>query len=238
MEEENSTQQAYGDLITAVLFVFIITLIAYIINFTANQINQVSVGQQISDVVARQSFLVESISQRLNARGISHQKDVPNGIIRLDANTLSFDSGSYTLSESQQALLTTVAKVLSEVVVCYADQSQEQLSILMNCGPEQKGQLKAVFVEGHTDNTPLSADNPLSSNLELSVLRALTVRDNLNNFPLLNHLKNMEGDPLFFVAGFGEGNPIRRYSAPTADFQNRRIDIRLVLEQPWSHVGR
>lgn len=238
MEQDNSTQQAYGDLITAVLFVFIITLIAYIINFTANQINQVSVGQQISDVVARQSFLVESISQRLNARGISHEKDVPNGIIRLDANTLSFDSGSYTLSENQQNLLSTVARVLSEVVVCYADQSQEELTILMKCGPEQKGQLKAVFVEGHTDNTPLSVNNPISSNLELSVLRALTVRDILNKFPLLTHLKNTEGDPLFFVAGFGEGNPIRRYSEPTADFQNRRIDIRLVLEQPWAHVGR
>jgi len=47
---EDENYQALSDLMSAMLFVFIITLIAYIINFSSNKDLAQSLGQQMSDL--------------------------------------------------------------------------------------------------------------------------------------------------------------------------------------------
>ena len=52
---EDENYQALSDLMSAMLFVFIITLIAYIINFSSNKDLAQSLGQQMSDLELKKS---------------------------------------------------------------------------------------------------------------------------------------------------------------------------------------
>jgi len=238
MESEvNNTQQAYGDLITATLFVFIITLVAYIINFSANQEQVHSIGQKISDVAARQTYLVQRVSHYLTLYGIAHTSHPKEGVIRFTADSLSFESASHKLSEDQQNKMAMVARVMAGIVPCYASNPNAELVEALHCTQGQIGQLKGIIIEGNTDNLPLRSRPGIQDNLDLSAKRAGTVVRYMLSNPILGSLRNNKNQVLFSVAGYGDTHPLYEHDTPTADSENRRIDIRFVLNTPWAFGG-
>lgn len=229
-----STSMAYGDLMTATVFVFIITLVAYVINFSSNQEHSHSLGQKVSDTIARQSFIVGRVEQRLKQNRVSHSADAKEGLIRISAKDLAFEPGSFQLQANEVRKIRAIAGALALELPCYA-QPDAATSQRLACGEEQKGQLQAVAIEGHTDNTPITAvGDGIRTNTDLSLMRAATVLSYLTDHPDLSDLKNKEGNTIFHAAGYGEMHPLNRYDQPVSDIENRRIEIRIVLEKPWA----
>jgi len=232
--EETGTTAAYGDLVTAVLFVFIITLVAYVINFSSNQAQAHSLGQQVSDITARQSYIVDRISRRLQTFGVDHDADRKLGVIRISSDDLAFEPGSYDLAQRQGEKVAAIARALSAELPCYG-QPEPQVARRLECGEEQAGQIRAVAVEGHTDNMPLNVmRNGIRDNTDLSLMRAATVLSHIRLDPTLESLRNADGQRLFHAVGYGDGRPIRAHETPVSDRTNRRIEIRLVLDNPWT----
>jgi flagellar motor protein MotB len=100
-------------------------------------------------------------------------------------------------------------------------------------------QLDSVFIEGHTDNQPVTSYGVsgfrFKDNWELSALRAVyTYYKLIPERPLLFEMRNSNEQPIFNVSGYGEGRPLpgHHYEEPTSDADNRRIDIRFIMTPP------
>jgi hypothetical protein len=235
LESENQTTQAYGDLITALLFVFIIVLVAYVINFTANQLRTDDMAEKMSQIRAMRSHIVQEVSQRLDYLEIDHRAKPQEGIIRMTAKTLAFETASYHLSDRQKGRMRGLARALAGVIPCYTSDRPKGVVQELDCPDGAKGQLQRVVVEGHTDNVPLKPRRGLRNNVDLSAERAGTVYGILTGNQVLGQLVNKGGEKLFSVAGYGPNRPVVHHDAPKADPRNRRIDLRFTLRSPWMH---
>ncbi len=88
---------------------------------------------------------------------------------------------------------------------------------------------KAIRVEGHTDNVPISSSlrDRFPTNWELSTARATAV---------VRYLQEKTGIPAdrLIAAGYGEFHPVAANTTPEGKAQNRRIEITLVTLEPAS----
>lgn len=233
-EVELGTAAAYGDMITATLFVFMLTLIVYVLNFDGKRVEDKGLETSVAEMLNRQSDLVTQISRRLDVTGIAHVAAPERGLIRISSNELAFEAGSFQLRRVEVSRLDDVARALAGVVPCYANPTPA-LTDRLGCDPELKGALRAVAVEGHTDNVPLSGElGVMRDNMDLSALRAATVLDALEKNPVLDDLRNSDDRPLFYSAGYGDTQPVRVHATAASDAENRRIEIRLILATPWT----
>ncbi|MBF0191952.1 MAG: hypothetical protein HQL99_12560 [Magnetococcales bacterium] len=169
--------------------------------------------------------------------------DPNHGLLRLP-NEILFPSGSAQFAPGGEETLNKLTRVLARHLPCYAgtvDSTQRPAS----CEDRQwnPGTLDAVFIEGHTDNIPLSRANPHSNNLHLSGMRAIRTFETLlgseqseatggKSDSVLAGLRNQKGQPVFGISGYGERRPVIFYAEPTPDAANRRIDIRFFLVNP------
>jgi flagellar motor protein MotB len=245
---------AVSDMMAALLFVFLITLVAFVINFQfatvaqeeaqaeavaerelaeaqrdlarAEQERLESVRDDLTNARRLREEMLESIRQQLEERGIRVEIDSEHGILRLTENAISFESGKATLAERERAKLAEVAAVLADVIPCYSANAPE------DCQARTEGKLEAVFIEGHTDNVPLQGGR-FRDNWDLSAQRAMyTYRAISKDQPALVELSNQGGQPLFSVSGYGAGRPVVSHDKPTADPRNRRIDLRFIMTPP------
>lgn len=100
--------------------------------------------------------------------------------------------------------------------------------VLQQVGTALKNiQDKAIRVEGHTDNVPISSSlrDRFPTNWELSTARATSV---------VRYLQEKVGIPAerLIAAGYGEFHPIASNSTPEGKAQNRRIEVTLVSVEP------
>lgn len=237
MDLERSSLQAYGDLITATLFVFIITLVAFVINFSANQLRDKSVSQEISDIAAHKTFLIRKLSTALKRMDVDHEAIATEGVIRLSHNQFSFDAGSYELNKRQLRIVNRISRAFAGIIPCYASNRTEESVSLLECTAKQKGQLHGIVIEGHTDNMPLRARTNLRDNLDLSAKRAASVFRKLNENTWLNNLANKHNQKLFSISGYGENRPLFQHKKHVDDPRNRRIDIRVLFEHGYLSVN-
>lgn len=110
------------------------------------------------------------------------------------SDKLLFKSGSYTITDK-------AAKVLAKVAT------------VVNGQPEMD-----VMIEGHTDNTPVTAGSALKDNWGLSVLRSTAIVRELQN----NH--NVAPERLI-AAGRGSYVPLVANDTPANKSKNRRTKI-------------
>ncbi|MBF0124406.1 MAG: hypothetical protein HQL60_03615 [Magnetococcales bacterium] len=160
--------------------------------------------------------------------------DANQGILRLP-NEVLFPSGSAQLGPEGEKNLKILAGVMERHLPCYAGLPDSQRP--KSCTDRQwnPGTLDAVFIEGHTDNIPLSRANPHQSNIHLSGMRAiqtfktLLLADDTGAGKALEQLRNPKGQPIFGISGYGEHRPVVDHATPTAEPANRRIDVRFLL---------
>jgi chemotaxis protein MotB len=74
-----------------------------------------------------------------------------------------------------------------------------------------------VYIDGHTDNIPISSTE-YSSNEDLSIARALNVRDYLLDLQLIS-------PDLIALTGYGEIKPVASNDTPEGKLKNRRVEI-------------
>lgn len=230
-----------SDLMSGLLFIFIITLMAFVYNFQQaeeraeqEQARLKQRNEVLDNTRKVQRELLKQIKDELANRGIQVLVIESQGVLRLSEDAIRFRSGSDALDAREQSKLREIGDVLAEVLPCYTAEPPSVLS----CRVETAGKLESVFIEGHTDNQPVARGSRFADNWELSARRAIAAYHVLASAaPELMALQNLDREPLFSVSGYGEGRPVNEYSISTPDAENRRIDLRFIMVSPLSSRG-
>ena len=239
-DDSSSYLVTVSDIMSGLLFVFIITLMAFVINFQheiekaheqlikleqeKNHLAEIS--EQLTNAQKIRGILLKEIKKRLKKHNIDVEININHGVLRLTEDAIRFTSGSANLANVYQKKLAILAKVLAEILPCFSTSPKPK----QTCNPNYHGKLDAVFIEGHTDNVPISG---ASDNWELSAQRAInTYRLLIKVEPVLLQIKNTLVEPLFSVTGYGEDRPLTEHKNPTNDPKNRRIELRFIMTPP------
>ncbi|CAK0750836.1 Flagellar motor protein [Gammaproteobacteria bacterium] len=206
-EESGDYLVSLADLMAGLLFVFIITLMVFLMTFQG-------ATTELTNTERLRTGMLQQIAEELSKRGVRVLLVEDNGVLRLTENEILFPSGSAELREEDLPHLAALGEVLEAVLSCYAGRSGDPPS--PNCHEDAaSGRLEAVFLEGHTDNTPIHGGR-FEDNWVLSAQRALyTYRFLLRAHPGLGTLVNHRGQPLFSVSGYGDGRPVVAHATPT-----------------------
>lgn len=227
-----------SDMMAGLLFIFIITLVAFIINFQDAIQKQKEITRTQTEIVKRftnldqtRTELLQLLKLRLQKENIVVEIDTKHGVLRLTENAVQFETASASLDEQNEANLKTIGSVLNAVIPCYASNPPT----FQDCTGFDKsnGKIDSIFVEGHTDNVPMNSYK-FKDNWDLSASRAITAYRLLIPDTVLNQIVNTNFQPIFSVSGYGEGRPVEghSYTNPKSDPTNRRIDLRFIMTPP------
>lgn len=245
--ENDSYLASMSDLMVGMLFIFIIMLMAFALNFRqAEDENLRTLDDAILllEEVARKNEILEkgrllvSENQALRDRMLTRMRgslkeqgvDVSieeSGVLRL-RDGLPFGSGDADLTGVTLKNAKALARVLELWVPCYSIRPDTQAQ---DCPRDSVPVLEAIFVEGHTDDQPISGK--FRDNWALSTARAANTYEVLKSAaPGLTALRNASGKALFGVSGYGEERPLVANDSEKNRSLNRRIDIRFLLASP------
>lgn len=136
-----------------------------------------------------------------------------------------FASGARSLLPNKRAIVDRLAELITEAISCYTVNDREANYAACN---RYGIVIEAVQIEGHTDDV---GTDPF--NIELSTARAndafftmLQSQDDLLSY------RNIRGQPVISVAGYGEMRPVAPNDTPARKAENRRIDLRLIMYTP------
>jgi chemotaxis protein MotB len=217
------------DLMLGLLFIFIIMLMAFALNLREAEQNMASATRELSEAdLARREMLreVESILQdRLPVI-----VDEENGTLQLGDDIL-FPKGSADSYPEALPKLRLLGHALDRVLPCYAVAADSRP---LDCADRRKGRLEAVYIEGHTDATPIRTVR-FPSNWELSAARAAETFNRLvDAYPGLGRLTNDRNERLIGVSGYGEYRPVDAGGSEEDMKKNRRIELRFIMVSPGS----
>ncbi len=231
-EEEGSYLASISDLMSGLLFIFIITLMVFAISLREQEKRKQDEVRSLKGSAEERVKLLNELKQSLKARGIVVEIDEEHGVLRLKEGVL-FDSGRAELGAKGEFVVQNLSAVLGEVLPCYT-KSKDSKSAKCN-GLGKNGKLEALLIEGHTDNVPIGLDRAFKDNWELSAARAKTVyrvlvRDN----PVLDELYNQDDIRILSISGYEARRPVASNETEEGRSQNRRIDLRFLLRPPKS----
>ena len=203
----------------------------------AEMLDPDSLASYIQDASAAREALLERLAERIRGRlpGIQVTVDTTDGVIRFRADEL-FPRGTWRIRRGSLAerVSHAVGDALAETLPCYT------LSPSLDTEVSCKGAVAAIEtiqIEGHTDDVGLSAElqdrEQMRDNYDLSARRgAETLRVMTRKRPELHAFLNLRRQPVLSFAGYGETRPINQADTEEARAQNRRIDIRFILQTP------
>lgn len=222
VEEENYFV-SMTDLMVGLVFIFIILLMYYAVQFR-------QVTDDMNGADNTRAEILEDIRVSLKNKGVDVQIDTQNGVLRLPDSIL-FDSGDDKIKSSGEDAVRKLALALDEVLPCYTH--TESTVKAAHC-PETKHFIESVYIEGHTDIDSFSRGG--RDNWDLSVVRATnTYRQLVQNVPSLSHLcakKDTQCEPVLSVSGYGPQRPVDPSHTIEAKTKNRRIDLRIIMVTP------
>lgn len=225
-----------SDVMAGLLFVFILVLIVFAIQFKGQTASLAETERHRSRIIEEltqnnelRRELLSQISEALRERGVIVQVDLERGILRLPESIL-FPLGSAKLEPAGVRAIRILGEELSKVLPCFSKNPPESVS---GCRVEQAGKVEAVFVEGHTDNIPIGYMSAYPDNWSLSSARAIATFQTLVQFqPVLDELRNSHEVPLFGVAGYADRRPVASNNDENDRRLNRRIDLRFIMTSP------
>ena len=227
-----------ADMMSGLLLVFIITLVAFILNFQDAIQKQEKVTETQKSIVRKltnreqiRTQLLLEIKETLASQNIIVEVDTEHGVLRLTEQAVLFNSSEVTLNEVSQTNLEIISRVMAEILPCYSAIPPD--TKICSAFGDVAGTLDSVFVEGHTDNVPMNSWR-YKDNWDLSAQRAISAYRHMVSATHLGELQNVSGQPIFSVSGYGEGRPVEGHAheQPTNDPVNRRIDIRFIMAPP------
>jgi flagellar motor protein MotB len=209
-----------SDLMAGLIFLFLITLMIFVLRYQS-----ATASIQSSDKT--RSYLLETLQDSLQKRGLSVEVDDRNGVLRLTEQSINFPSGSVEPLEAHEPRVAVLAEVLAGVLPCFLSGSScEEIM-----PAELTATVSVVMIEGHTDTLSLSTRHRLESNLELSGARAATVHRLLTaTAPSLGEMRNREGQKILSISGYGSERLVDQ-ADPLSEL-NRRIDLRFIMDPP------
>lgn len=245
-ETEENYFVSMTDMMVGILFIFIIMLMAFALDFrtqTDVQEDAIEVAREVArqleslqaevrDGIAAldeaqetRRRLLRDIRDQLRAQGLDVQIDEANGVLRLTEEAIRFEPDQSELVGKARENVGKVARVLSIVLPRYTS-CRRLTSEEVACKPGGGSTVETVFVEGHTDVT--GSDH---RNWQLSTERAVnTYREMIVVAPDLRSLANRHKEEILSVSGYSSTRPIERANTRDAWTVNRRIDLRFVME--------
>jgi chemotaxis protein MotB len=235
---------AMADMMVGILFVFILMLTGFALDFrrtTDTQETALKVAQevaskldplhssvqariaQLDNVLDNRRDLLRDIQKQLASEGLSVQVDQSSGILRLDEDAVRFAPDRADLVDRNRDNIAKIARVLDRVLPKYTRCRGSENFV---CSPPEGAALDTLFIEGHTDVTGRDDDN-----WELSAARAVnTYRELIAVAPSLRLLRNSRKEQMISVSGYSSTRPIDSRASRDAWDRNRRIDLRFVME--------
>lgn len=196
---------------------------------------------------ARESILRNLQRSMREVQGISEgdiEVIAEQGILRISGDML-FPKGVSTIAPGSPSdgAVKALALALAKVLPCFSVGPAS--NPVKSCNPNAVF-IDAVFVEGHTDNVPITGvvEGTIKDNLSLSARRAInTVQSIYSDQPKLSQMLSIspsqegrklgEGtSPLVNAAAFGETRPAFSNDTEQGRKSNRRIDLRLLMYAP------
>lgn len=242
-EEGENYFVSMTDMMVGVLFVFIIMLMTFALDFRSTtdvQEGALEVAKQVavkldalqadvhSEIVRmekasqdRRKMLVD-IRGQLASEGLDVQVDEANGVLRLTEDAVRFATGRADLVDRNKDNVGRIARVLERVLPKYVACRGGGVTA---CRATDTAAIETVFIEGHTDTTGHDADN-----WQLSTARAVaTYRELIAVAPSLRTLLNQKREEIVSVSGYAATRPIDVRATREALDRNRRIDLRFVM---------
>lgn len=217
-EEEESYFISMADMMVGLLFVFIILLLYFALQFQQK-------SRALSDATTVRTEILESLRDEIRRANPNLRIEInpTTGVLSLPAEVL-FASGQDRLSPEGQQAIRTVGAAMMRVLPCYTIPRRAQ-----DCRYDGERSIDAIFIEGHTDANPITPNGRISDNLDLSAFRATNAFRELRGAnPDLLALQNRLRQPILSVSGYGEARP-----ASSTDISlNRRIDLRFLMDTP------
>lgn len=206
-----------SDLMTSLLFIFIIIL-AYTI-FTFSEKSAV-----FEESFYNRGELLHQIQTTLKTKSIDVDIDEKNGNMRIKADSF-FAVGSADLSMDGQAKMAEIARVIQDKL-----QSEAKF----------KNAIDTVFIEGHTDNVPINLNlgGRRWTNMELSAQRAINTFTTMDSATGIGQMKNRDERYLFSYSGYADQRPVADNATEAGRSQNRRIEFFFALTSPQLNLKK
>lgn len=231
-EEEESYFISMSDMMVGLLFIFIILLLYFALQFRQTTETLTGAGETRREIL---ETLKRRLDERLRPYDLTVRIDPVTGVLSLP-NSVLFSTGEYELSPEGRAAVGIVAEELAAVLPCYADVAAGGTPCRGRAPAPHK--IDAILVEGHTDSDPLQGSGAIRDNFDLSALRAThTFRQLVGVRPDLQGLENRSGSrpvPILGVAGYGDFRPDPEADGASEEqkAKNRRIDLRFLMVTP------
>lgn len=209
-----------SDLMTSLLFIFILILAYVMLSFVQKQEQLNSEVTKLEKNIEYRNKLLTDLKIKLLKQNIYLEIDKENGNMRLKSDLL-FQSGSAEISPEGKRQIGEIAKILVQKM-----KDEKYLKAI-----------DTIFIEGHTDNIPLKVSNVCRSswsNKELSAQRAIntfTEMDNKTNNKILA-LKNIKNKSLFSYSGYADARPLCIKNSEDCRNKNRRIEFYFTVNTP------
>lgn len=222
-----------SDMMSGLLFVFIITLFAFVINFQDAILRLEITNTALEGNKVMRKDLLKDIQNQLVNEHILVEVDNENGVMRLSENEIQFQQGEDILDEQYLHNLELISAKLASILPCYSANPPQEMIAQGICLDRMVGKIDSIFIEGHTDDKPVNrwTVKRFKNNLELSAFRAIYTYQKMIAFqPVLNELLNSNGQRIFSFSGYGKERPLP--GVDPANGRNRRIDIRFIMTPP------
>ena len=196
-----------------------------------------SLASYLEDASAAREALLERLADRIRRRlpGIQVTVHTTDGVIRFRADEL-FPRGMWRIRPGSLAerVSHAIGDALAETLPCYTLSPSLDTEVLCE---GTVAAIETIQIEGHTDDVGLSSElqerEKMRDNYDLSARRgAETLRVMTRTRPELHAFLNLRRQPVLSFAGYGETRPINQADTEEARAQNRRIDIRFILQTP------
>jgi flagellar motor protein MotB len=219
VDEENPYWVSFSDLMSALLVIFLLAVVALIIELT--QKTQ-SINSDIEDLrraeQARQDILHE-VKEELQKQNIVVEIADNDTVIRIPERTLTFKSGKDSIPRGMHYAVSMIGNALHAAI--FRDQRFKYLD--------------TVFIEGHTDSDSIHYRG--KKNWGLSADRAISVwkmwNEEMDLIPRFGTMQNAFGQQLFSVSGYAATRRIQLIEETDVQkAKNRRIDIRFTVKRP------
>ena len=259
-DEEENYFISVTDLMTGVVFIFVILLVTYSITFheaekklaREKELHGLSTSEiakaeqkakdyqkQLAQEISQNRVKAEkmdSLAKLLRDREERRRAVLLDTVTRLNKRgvkvTLDNDNGIIRLPE-ELLFDPGQASLRPEAALPLAVLAEELKQLLGRwCDPAEDFRLEALFIEGHTDSIPIHTDM-FANNWALSTSRAVNVSGALTESqPDIKAYLNPSGMPVLGVSGYGENRPVADNSTKEERRKNRRIDLRFLLAYP------
>lgn len=242
--EEENYFISMTDMMVGVLFIFIIMLMSFALNFQKQadrQEDKIVVAEEVGrklevlerrvserlteirEAASARAQLLHDLRDALSREGLNVTVDEANGVLRLSEDAILFPVSGAELVGRARDNVGKVARVLARVLPVY---SPCPTGADGPCISRSRSFVETVFVEGHTDSTGIDANN-----WDLSTKRAVNTFRELNLAAVdLRRILNRRGSEILSVSGYASTRGIDPDRTPLAYSRNRRIDLRFVME--------